>query len=282
MIQDNKKNIFLFSVDLEDVRLRVDNGLTYKARVESLVEEYLLFLNQYNAKATFFTVGDIPKYYPSLIQNIVNEGHEIACHSNAHIPVTKHTQEEFRDDLLKNMDSLYGSGAKELIGYRAPTFSVTPNTPWFFEILKDLGFTYSSSVLPAKNPLYGWKEFGEDPRKMTDDLWEIPISLRKGSFFNVPFSGGVYFRFLPFYLIKKNFHYHYKNNREVTSYFHPYDIDKEQERFMHPEIDNRWIYNQLMYYNRKGVFPRLKKIMDLFEPQIMTYKNYVKLLNERT
>ncbi|WP_103071107.1 polysaccharide deacetylase family protein [Aquimarina sediminis] len=282
MIESKKDNIFLFSIDLEDVRLRVANGLSYQARVEGLVEQYLDFLNRHNSKATFFTVGDIPKYYPNLIQTIVEEGNEIACHSDKHIPVTKHSKEEFREDLLRNMESLYNAGARELIGYRAPTFSVTQDTPWVYEILEELGFTYSSSVLPAKNPLYGWYEFGEAPKKMNNDLWEIPMSLKEGSFFKVPFSGGVYFRFLPFYFIKKSFRYHFNKNSAITSYFHPYDIDRDQERFMHPEINNNWIYNQLLYFNRKRVFTRLNKIMDIFNPKIVTYKSYIELLNERS
>ncbi|MBG6128549.1 polysaccharide deacetylase family protein (PEP-CTERM system associated) [Aquimarina sp. EL_43] len=277
---DKKENIFLFSVDLEDVRLRVNDGLRYNPSVEKLTEEYLDFLNLYKAKATFFTVGDIPKHYPDLIKTITAEGHEIACHSNKHIPVTRQSEEEFRDDLQRNMDNLYNAGAKELIGYRAPTYSITKDTEWAFGVLTDLGFKYSSSVLPAKNPLYGWKEFGEDPRKMNTDLWEIPVSLREGRFFKVPFSGGVYFRFLPFYFIKKSFNFHYNKNRAITSYFHPYDIDTEQEKFMHPEINDNWIYNKLMYFNRKGVCPRLHKIMDIFNPSIITYKSYIELLNE--
>ncbi|WP_282090202.1 polysaccharide deacetylase family protein [Aquimarina algiphila] len=277
---DKKENIFLFSIDLEDVRLRVNDGLKYKPSVEKLVEQYLIFLNFYKAKATFFTVGDIPKYYPDLIKTIVAEGHEIACHSNKHIPVTIQSKEEFRMDLQQNMENLYKAGATELIGYRAPTYSITKDVQWVFDVLTDLGFKYSSSVLPAKNPLYGWKEFGENPRKMNDDLWEIPVSLRKGSFFKVPFSGGIYFRFLPFFLIKNSFDFHYKQNRAVTSYFHPYDIDTDQEKFMHPEINDNWIYNRLMYFNRKKVFPRLHKIMDQYDSKIITYKSYIERLQQ--
>ena len=34
-------------------------------------------------------------------------------------------------------------------GYRAPGFSVTKDTPWFFEKLIEAGYTYDSSVFPA-------------------------------------------------------------------------------------------------------------------------------------
>ena len=269
------KNIFLFSVDLEDVRLRMSDGLRHEPRVEKLVEQYFKFLNKYQAKATFFTVGDIPKQYPNLIKTIVGEGHEIACHSNKHIPVAEQTREEFKTDLLKNIENLTNAGVSSLIGYRAPVYSITNKTPWAFDVLSELGFKYSSSILPAKNPLYGWENFGEVPRKMNERLWEIPVSVRGGNFLNVPFSGGVYFRVLPMMLIEKSFKEHYSKGLAVTGYFHPYDIDAKQEFFMHPGINNNWFYNWLMYYNRTGVFSRLDSIMKTFNARIITYKQYI-------
>ena len=273
------KNIFLFSVDLEDIRLRMDDGSKYKPRVETLVEQYFHFLNKYKAKATFFTVGDIPKEYPDLVKTIISEGHEIACHSNRHIPVTQQTPEEFKTDLLKNIENLTNAGATDLIGYRAPIYSITPKTPWAFDILSEAGIKYSSSVLPAKNPFYGWEGFGEQPKKFKNGLWEIPVSVRGGSFLNVPFSGGVYFRVLPLPMIKKAFRKHYSKGAAVTGYFHPYDIDLKQEAFMHPGINNSSFYNRIMYYNRKSMLPRLEAIMETFKCEIITYKSYMESLN---
>ena len=273
------KNVFLFSIDLEDIRLRMDDGSKYKPRVEVLVEQYLQFLNKYKSKATFFTVGDIPKEYPNLIKTIISEGHEIACHSNKHIPVTQQTPEEFKTDLLKNIGNLSTAGATNIIGYRAPIYSITPKTPWAFDILSEAGIKYSSSVLPAKNPFYGWDGFGEQPQKMKNGLWEIPVSILGGNILNVPFSGGVYFRVLPMSVIKKAFKKHYDKGIAVTGYFHPYDGDTEQEKLMHPGINNSRLYNYIMYYNRKSMFTRLEKIMEAFQCEIITYKSYMESLN---
>lgn len=278
---NKEKNIFLFSIDLEDVRLRIDNGIKYQPRVELLVEKYLNFLNKHRAKATFFTVGDIPKQYPNLIKTIADEGHEIACHSNKHIPVTEQTKEEFKKDLLQNIQNLKQAGASEIVGYRAPIYSITQKASWAFEILTELGFKYSSSVLPAKSPLFGWEGFGEQPKKVNEKLWEIPVSIRGTRFVNVPFAGGVYFRVLPMMMIKKGFKHHFSKGLAVTGYFHPYDIDGEQELFMHPEINNSMFYNKLLYYNRKNVFDRLETIMDTFNCKIITYKEYSEIINEK-
>lgn len=274
------KNIFLLSIDLEDVRLRMSDGLKYAPRVEILVHEYLKFLDKHHSKATFFTVGDIPKYYPDLIKTLVAEGHEIACHSNQHLPVTEQSPDAFKADLSACIEHLRIAGAPEIVGYRAPVFSLTEKTPWAFEILSELGFSYSSSVLPAKNPLYGWEGFGEAPRKMNNHLWEIPMNVRGSKLLNVPFSGGVYFRVLPMMIIKKAIEKHFSGNIAITSYFHPYDIDCNQEPFMHPGINNSWFYNKLMYYNRSAVFPRLDFIMNTFNCKIMTYKSYVAQLKD--
>jgi polysaccharide deacetylase family protein (PEP-CTERM system associated) len=247
--------------------------------VELMVEKYLHFLNKHKSKATFFTVGDIPKQYPGLIKTIIAEGHEIACHSNKHIPVAEQTKKEFKNDLMQNLENLKNAGATDIIGYRAPIYSITEKSIWAFDVLTELGFKYSSSVLPAKNPLYGWEGFSETPKKMNEKLWEIPVSIRGTTILNVPFSGGVYFRVLPMMMIKKSFANHFSKGLAVTSYFHPYDIDDKQESFMHPGINNSLLYNKLMYYNRKNVFEKLDTIMDTFNCNIITYKEYSESLN---
>lgn len=280
-MSEPKNNIFLFSVDLEDIRLRMAEGSKYSPRVGRHVENYLEFLNKHHSKATFFTVGDIPKYYDGLIKSIASEGHEIACHSSKHIPVTEQTRDDFKRDLLSNLESLNRAGATTISGYRAPAFSITPKSVWAFEVLAECGIKYSSSILPANNPLYGWEGFGGSPRKLNEGLWEIPISIRQGEFLRVPFAGGVYFRVLPMQIIKKAFADHFKNNSAVTGYFHPYDIDVAQERFMHPGINDNMIYNWLLYFNRSKVFDRLDKIIENFDAKIITYKNFVDQLNEK-
>lgn len=266
-------NIFLFSIDLEDIRFRMKGGLKYRERVPALTHRYLEFLDKHNAKCTFFTVGDVAEKYPALVREIYRRGHEVACHSASHIPLDEMNQEQFKDDLKKNMEALIHAGVKEIFGYRAPVFSLTEKTKWAYEILESFGFRYSSSVLPAQNPLYGWKAFGSSPRKI-GNICEIPMSVNSFLGKEIPFSGGVYFRVLPFFMIKKCFQENFRNNLAVPGYFHPYDADTEQERFMHPGIKESGFYNYLMYFNRKNVFTRLEKIMKLCT--IQRYCDYAK------
>lgn len=274
------KPTYLFSIDLEDVRMWMDNGSAYQERVIENTSAYLNWLNLNNIKTTFFTVGDIAERYPELIQEIAHKGHEIGCHTNNHKALDLQTKEEFKVDLEANMESLLKAGAKNLYGFRAPIFSLTEKTAWAYEVLKDLNFEYSSSVLPAKNPLYGWEDFGYAPRHI-EGVLEIPMTLYKIAVLNVPIGGGTYFRLLPSFMINKGMKSISKQSDEqyVTGYFHPYDIDTKQERFMHPGINNSKIYNMLMYVGRKGVFSKLDRIKETY--QFSTYKAFADQLNQK-
>lgn len=271
------KPTYLFSIDLEDVRMWMDNGSQYKERVVENTMAYLNWLEANHITTTFFTVGDIAHRYPELIQEIVYKGHEIGCHTNSHKALDLQSRDEFKADLEANKESLFKAGAKELVGFRAPIFSLTEKTSWAYEVLKELDFKYSSSVLPAKNPLYGWEDFGFKP-KLIDGILEIPMTLYKLAVLNIPIGGGTYFRLLPNFILQSGMKSMANQSDEqyVTGYFHPYDIDIEQERFMHPGINNSKIYNQLMYFGRQGVFGKLDRIKAEFE--FSTYKDFYNVL----
>lgn len=267
-------NTLLFSIDLEDVRDWVRDGESYQQRVPLNTERYLVFLAKHCARATFFVVGALARKYPSLISEIVHQGHEIACHGDRHIQLDKLNAQEFRADLERNLEALQATGATDVKGFRAPTFSMTNRTRWAYEVLEDLGFEYSSSVLPAKNPLYGWPEFGSDPRRMSGSLWEIPITLHQRPMPRVPLVGGVYFRVIPFGLTRYALNRAFGLGKPVLSYMHPYDADTDQERFMHPDLNDSRVMNRLMYVGRSRVFHRLERIAA--GCQLTDYRSYVR------
>jgi polysaccharide deacetylase family protein (PEP-CTERM system associated) len=256
------KKAYLFSVDLEDIRFGMADGRNYEERLPANVHKYFDWLNKRGFKCTFFVVGDVAEAYPSLIQEICAEGHEIACHLHRHIPLDKLSRETFKEGLESNVRALQRAGATDLKGFRAPIFSLMPSTSWAYDVLKELGFSYSSSVLPAKNPFYGWEEFGKRPKKV-QGIVEIPMSVEKFGPWRIPAAGGVYFRVIPEMLIRRWVKNYLKSDIPLLGYFHPYDIDTEQEHFMHPEINDSRFYNFLMYYNRKNVFKRLDAIIDM-------------------
>jgi len=267
----------LFSIDLEDIRLRLDNPSRYEERVPLNTHRFLDWLRRIGQKCTFFVTGDMAELYPSLIGEIASQGHEVACHTYDHIPLDKQTPSQFKRDLEKNISALLKAGAVKVEGFRAPIFSLTSQTQWAYQVLADLGLVYSSSVLPARNPFYGWEDFGFKPRRMPGGILEIPVTMGHFGPLVLPAVGGVYFRALPFPSIKRIVRRCQREGIPLVSYFHPYDIDAEQERYMTPGINESRFYNFLMYFNRSKVFERLDGIMRMGFP-MGTYSEYVEKL----
>jgi polysaccharide deacetylase family protein (PEP-CTERM system associated) len=256
----------LVGIDVEDPRDDMVNGERFPPRVPQLVDTYLTFLRRYDAHATFFIVGKVARRHPEMVRSIVAGGHEVACHSDAHIPLERQDRAALREDLLRNLDALHSAGASEVRGYRAPCFSLVAATAWSYEVLAELGFLYSSSVLPARNPRYGWPGFGSDAR-LCSNVVELPVTLHPHRLLPVP-MGGVYFRALPGPILRHGLKRRRRQSRPVLTYLHPYDMD-EGQGFAHPSFRPWSPYGLLMRANRGAVLPRLEMAHRLgfrFEP----------------
>jgi polysaccharide deacetylase family protein (PEP-CTERM system associated) len=252
----------LLGIDLEDVRDQIPNGHQYQDSLKGNVLRLLKSLGESQAKGTFFTVGALARRHPELIREIASQGHEIAAHGDNHTQLTKMTPKEFAEDLKRNLSALAEAQSNNVVGFRAPTFSLTPKTQWAYEILAEHGVTYSSSVLPARNPLFGWPDFGLHARVVseTSGVLEIPMTLHAKPLPQVPLAGGIYLRVVPFALtlwsLKRQ-----NSQAPITTYIHPYDIDTAQERFMHPDLNENKAMNWLMYVNRDKALHRLGQLI---------------------
>jgi polysaccharide deacetylase family protein (PEP-CTERM system associated) len=136
----------------------LDNSLTHShINSSSNVSEPQLRSNN-PIRATFFVLGWIAERYPDLIRRIQKEGHEISCHGYAHRLVYTQSREEFRQDVKRAKSILEDITGKEVIGYRAPSYSITNKSQWAFEVLVEEGFKYDSSIFPIRHDFYGMRE----------------------------------------------------------------------------------------------------------------------------
>ncbi len=239
----------------------IADGDRYAPRVPANTRRYLDLLEASGARATFFTVGDVARRHPELVAEIAARGHEVGCHSSDHVPLDRLDRDGLRRDLERNLEDLARAGAGTVTGFRAPVMSLTARSDWAYEVMAELGLRYSSSVVPGPGTLYGWPEFGDAPRRMPGGVWEIPLSVAGVGRARVPFGAGIYFRLLPFPLLAHLFRRTARRGRPVVGYLHPYDLDTEQERFMHPGLGESRILNALMYVNRHRVVPRLNRLL---------------------
>lgn len=211
-----------------------DSWTKCEQRVRIGVEYILSELSKRRFHATFFVLGWIAERFPSLIRDIDREGHEIASHGYSHTPLTQLTPETFEEDLRRSLDVLRTLSSKPVIGFRAPSFSVTKQTLWAIDILKRHGILYDSSIFPVYHPDYGIPEFGHQIQEL-NGVVEFPLtSLRAGRFL-VPISGGGYFRLFPYSVTRMLLKVAQKR-QPVLLYFHPWEFDPEQPRIALPAL----------------------------------------------
>jgi polysaccharide deacetylase family protein (PEP-CTERM system associated) len=242
-----------FTLDLEDHRPDESQPLRYPF----IMENILAFLEEQKIKGTFFIVGTLAENDPELVKRIHTQGHEIAHHSYDHTTLDKQTPDEFRAHTKKAKQILEDVTGEEIIGYRAPVFSLTKETLWAVDILKELGFAYSSSVLPAANPLHGFAGAPETPFLWKNGLLEIPAPVGKIGPCTLPYLGGFYLRYLPFALVKQQISKASDNN-SLWTYCHPYDFDPDEKQWRVKGASTP--VSLLLWFNRKHTFRKLEKL----------------------
>lgn len=201
--------------------------ITFESRIENNTNRILDLLDKHNQKATFFCLGWIAQKYPQLIQKIATK-HEIACHSMNHQLIPSQSKEQFIDDLKLSLSILENIIGRKVTIYRAPGFSLDKENLYVFKELSKLNITVDCSIFPAKRNHGGIERFPfKSPCRIIGedfDILEFPINTI--SFFSkqIIFSGGGYFRLLPYFFIKSRM----KNANYVMTYFHPRDFDPRQ------------------------------------------------------
>ena len=67
--------------------------------IPELTREILEILDQYNAKATFFCVGENVRKHPSLFREIMQKGHAVGNHTNFHVKGTRGGFNRYMEDI---------------------------------------------------------------------------------------------------------------------------------------------------------------------------------------
>ena len=89
---------------------------------------------------------------------------------------------------------------RQVLGYRAPSFSIGSANLWAFEVLARAGYRYSSSVYPIQHDHYGMPDSPRFAYRIDGGMLEIPVTTLRLMNRNLPSSGGGYFRLLPYAL----------------------------------------------------------------------------------
>jgi polysaccharide deacetylase family protein (PEP-CTERM system associated) len=226
--------------------------------------EILDILSRTGSKATFFVLGCVARTYPALVRAIDQNGHEIACHSDSHTLIYEQSASEFREDLKQAVGAISSQTGKKVIGFRAPSCSITDRNPWALDVLCEGGFLYDSSVFPIKNYMYGVANFPLRPCLLTTPkgsrLLEIPLPALDFGPLRIPFGGGVYLRMLPAILIRRLMSLAHSRGRAFMLYFHPSDIDTRHHKIQ-LSLRESFFHN----VGRRGARQKIRSLLNDFK-----------------
>lgn len=234
---------------------------SFEYRLESNMNRIFELLDKKNQKATFFVLGWVAREFPDILKKIDNMGFEIATHSDTHQLVYEQSKIDFNEDLKRSLGSIENVIGKKVTTYRAPGFSIKESNKWVFEYLLRNGIEIDCSVFPTQRAHGGFERFGSAEPTIIElengRLKEFPINTMKIGGKDIVFSGGGYFRFLPYPLIKNMM----QRSNYVMTYFHPRDFDATQ-----PIIEDLSLLRKFKsYYGLKGAFSKLEKLISDFD-----------------
>ena len=255
----------------------------------------------HSLKATFFCLGWVAERYPRLIREIHACGHEVACHGYDHRRIHSMSPHVFRQDIRRNKALLEDCSGEDVIGYRAPSYSISDKNLWALEILAEEGFQYDSSVFPVRHDLYGIPDaprfpcfvvkgeggirfmplnsntaptsrrenYGAEPAAPL--LVEFPPSTMRLFGQNVPVAGGGYFRFFPMFFtrwaIKRVLR---EMDLPFIFYLHPWEIDPCQPRVRGIPLKSKFRH----YLNLGKTEGRLKSLLRMVP--FTSFRDYLK------
>lgn len=260
------------SIDLEDwfcvknlaQAIKRDDWDKCDLRVRANTTRILDLLDRHNVRATFFILGWVADRAPDLIRDVEARGHEIGVHGYNHLLLTEITPEEFDEDLGKALEAIARTGIKSRpIGFRAPSFSMVNATKgWALPILEKHGFQYDSSVFPVGfHPDYGIADAPLSPYKITDKLYEFPMSVLEMFGRRFPFCGGGYFRLFPYTYTRYCMRKVNEQGRAVVFYLHPWEVDPDQPRIKNLSRSQKFRH----YRNLDQTERRLSRLVNDFQ-----------------
>jgi len=237
---------------------------SFESRVVANTERLLDLFFRANVHATFFVLGWVADRYPLLVKRIADAGHELGSHGYGHRLIYDQSPAEFREDLRRSRGVISDAASAPLLGYRAPSFSVTTRSLWALDIIREEGFVYDASIFPIRHDRYG---IPTSPRHFYEmeqsagTLWECPGSTVRLAGTNLPVAGGGYFRLLPYAWTRWGIsRVNRLENRPAIFYLHPWEIDPEQPRLPGPRV-SRFRH----YTNLDKTEERLKKLLHEFQ-----------------
>jgi len=257
---DERKFDGALTIDLEDWRCALDPkpNADYRNRpaidvgyVRDATIRILSKLDDYEAKATFFVLGEVAEAVPEVVREIARKGHEIASHSPVHLPPKMIPRTKFATLFWRDLDLLHDLSGKRPIGFRVPYFSISRSDGWLLDLLAGSGLHYDSSIVPTWTPYWGIPSAPKHPyfpdfsdlarKKEAGNIVEIPVTVWPSweGLMGLPVGGGFYMRAWPTPILMGALRRNVRSGHPLVIYIHPGNLQQRKERVSSPTVRDR-------------------------------------------
>ncbi len=156
----------IYSVETPEKKVAVTFNCAWEAED---IPDILAILEKYEAKATFFILGQWAKDNPTAVKMIAEAEHEIGTHSNTHPDMAKISMEKVREELLRSCEHIENAGGGKPKLFRAPSGSYSSE---LIKTASEMGFTTIQWDVDSRD----WKD------KTAGEMVEsVTKNVRKGS-----------------------------------------------------------------------------------------------------
>ena len=145
--------------------------------IEQGLPALLGLLRELDVPATFFTTGDVATRFPNAVQQVVDDGHELACHGMTHAAFTSLDRAAASDEITQSAKILREFSS--VTSFRAPYLRFPDE---YLDLLEVAGFELDSSQALYKAAYYrspARAGIRRVPASATSSVLRLPSAVRR-------------------------------------------------------------------------------------------------------
>jgi polysaccharide deacetylase family protein (PEP-CTERM system associated) len=253
-----------FHIEAAHGRLTREAVSRLPKRAEAAMEKLLELFDRCGVRATLFFLAEVARDRPDLVKRCHAAGHEIASHGSGHDRLHRLSPVALAGNLHGSRRMLEDLIGEAVLGYRAPTWSLTRETAWAVEVLAQAGFAYDASIFPVHHPQYGVASAPTRPYFLQGvhggRVLEVPPLVYEVAGRNIACAGGGWFRLMPPGLMRLGLGQAEMHKRPAVLYFHPWEFDPDI-----PRLPLGWVGRVRTYTGLRRSLDRLERILTRFD-----------------
>ncbi len=197
----------------------------YEDRLPRATELALQLCEDLGATGTWFCLGDQARRHPELVRAIAARGHRIGLHGLTHARAFSMDAATFRNNLAAGKALLEDVSGQEVLGYRAPEWSLRGSASAYWMHLPEVGFSFDSSRVPLR--VLGDPALPRQAHRLPNGVWELPPAVLGLGPLSIPAWGWAQ-RLLPSPLLRAHLEAQATRDGGNPLVLHPWELDEGQ------------------------------------------------------